>query len=116
MLLGRFWWPADVVRQIVWRALEPAGILRRHEVNEDRETRRVARLIGGAIWLISAMLIGSPLAAAGWILTGLIGVMVTLDASISFCALCFIVSQLERRHLLPAQMVPNHSRHIAGEA
>ncbi len=25
MLVGRFWWPADVVRQWVWRVAEPAA-------------------------------------------------------------------------------------------
>src|SRR3982074_226440 len=47
MIAGRFWWPADVVRQLVWRVLEPAGILRRDDVHEDHETRRIARAIGG---------------------------------------------------------------------
>src|SRR3569623_532355 len=57
MLVGRFWWPADVVRQLVWRALEPAGILRRKDVHEDRATRRVARAIGGVVWLLAAVLV-----------------------------------------------------------
>src|SRR5947207_1074452 len=42
MLLGRFWWPADVVRQFVWRVAEPRGWLQRRDVVEDRETRRLA--------------------------------------------------------------------------
>jgi hypothetical protein len=54
MLAGRFWWPADVVRQLVWRVLEPAGILKRDDVHEDHETRRIARILGGTIWLIAA--------------------------------------------------------------
>src|SRR5437762_12999055 len=29
MLAGRFWWPADVVRQLVWRGLEPARVPQR---------------------------------------------------------------------------------------
>ena len=51
MLAGRFWWPADVVRQLVWRVLEPSGILKRDDVHEDHETRRIARALGGTIWL-----------------------------------------------------------------
>src|SRR6266853_6774438 len=57
MLAGRFWWPADVVRQLTWRVLEPAGILRRDDVHEDHETRRIARIIGGAAWLLAAVLL-----------------------------------------------------------
>src|SRR2546428_14125675 len=84
MLAGRFWWPADVVRQLVWRALEPAGLLKRDDVHEDHETRRVARVIGGAIWLIAGafLLAGNPVLA--WVLSVPLGVMVALDASLDF--------------------------------
>ncbi len=100
MLVGRFWWPADVVRQLVWRALEPAGLLKRDDVHEDHETRRVARVIGGAIWLIAAafLLAGNPVVA--WVLTLPIAVMVALDAGLDFCALCFLVAQLDQRGIL----------------
>ena len=97
MLVGRFWWPADVVRQLVWRVLEPRGILRRDDVHEDHETRRIARVLGGLLWLIaaSALLAGGSLLA--WVITVPIAVMVALDASLDFCALCFVVHQLEQR-------------------
>ena len=100
MLAGRFWWPADVVRQLVWRVLEPAGILKRDDVHEDHETRRIARALGGTIWLLAAasLLVGNPILA--WVLTLPIAVMVALDASLDFCALCFVVAQLNRRGIL----------------
>jgi hypothetical protein len=101
MLIGRFWWPADIVRQLVWRVLEPARILRRDDVHEDHETRRIARAIGGVIWLIAgaAFFAGYPI--LGWVLSLPIAAMVALDASLDFCALCFLVAQLDRRGLLP---------------
>ena len=102
MLLGRLWWPFDIVRQVVWRALEPWGILRRYEAHEDRETRRIARTLGGIIWLGAALLLVVGFSTVGWVLAGLIAAMVVLDATADFCALCFIFSQLERRGLLPA--------------
>jgi hypothetical protein len=106
MLLGRFWWPADVVRQAVWRVLEPAGLLTRREEYEDHSTRRVARVIGGAVWLACAPLVAAG-RSLGWVLASLISVMVALDASVDFCALCFVVSQLERRGLeLPWRSAP----------
>src|SRR4029077_1877042 len=100
MLAGRFWWPADVVRQLVWRVLEPAGILKRDDVHEDHETRRIARILGGTIWLIAAasLLADNPILA--WVLTLPIAIMVALDASVDFCALCFVVAQLNRRGIL----------------
>ena len=99
MLAGRFWWPADVVRQLTWRVLEPAGILKRDDVHEDHETRRIARIIGGAIWLVAALLMGgNPVLA--WVITIPIAVMVSLDASLNFCALCFLLAQLDQRGIL----------------
>ncbi len=100
MLAGRFWWPADVVRQLVWRVLEPAGILKRDDVREDHETRRVARVLGGTIWLIAAASLLASYPIVAWVLTLPIALMVALDASLDFCALCFIVAQLNRRGIL----------------
>jgi Domain of unknown function (DUF4395) len=96
MLVGRFWWPADVFRQLTWRVLEPAGLLRRREVPEDHETRRVARVLGGALWLAAAalLLLGVPLLA--WVIAFAIAVMVALDASVDFCVLCFAVGLVRR--------------------
>ena len=96
MLAGRFWWPADVVRQFVWRVIEPAGWLPRIEREEDHSTRRIARVMGGVIWLVCAGLVVSGLSIAAWLLAGLIAVMVALDASLDFCALCFVVARLDR--------------------
>ena len=96
MLAGRFWWPADVVRQFTWRVLEPRRLLPRVERVEDHQTRRVARVIGGAAWLVAAALILLGFSLAAWVVALLIAVMVVLDAAFDFCALCFLLLQLER--------------------
>src|ERR1700694_972680 len=80
MLLGRFWWPADVVRQFVWRVAEPAGWLARIEREEDHATRRVARILGGLVWLASAALVLLGASLLAWVLAAAIAVMVALDA------------------------------------
>jgi Domain of unknown function (DUF4395) len=115
MLAGRFWWPADLVRQLVWRVLEPAGILRRHEAHEDRETRRLARLLGGAVWLLSAALLLAKLSGLAWVLAFAIAGMVALDASVDFCTLCFLFMRLERFGLLPRVLRHRPNRTVAGE-
>ncbi|HEY3063865.1 MAG TPA: DUF4395 family protein [Chloroflexota bacterium] len=102
MLVGRFWWPADVVRQFVWRVAEPAGWLPRVERHEDHTTRRVARIIGGTVWLVAAVLLLFGVGALAWVLAGLIALMVVLDAALDFCALCFIVAIFDRRGVMPA--------------
>ena len=116
MLLGRFWWPADLVRQFVWRVAEPMGWLRRVERAEDRATRRLARTLGGIIWLGAAALVAAGVGAGlAWVLVGLIAVMVALDASVDFCALCFAFAQLDRRGWLPAALPHGLEHTTAGE-
>jgi hypothetical protein len=96
MLVGRFWWPADIFRQLTWRLLEPAGVLRRREVHEDHETRRVARVIGGFAWLLAAVLLLLQVTVLAWVIAFAIAVMVVLDAAVNFCALCFLVARVRR--------------------
>ncbi len=96
MLLGRFWWPADLVRQFVWRVAEPAGWLKRIEREEDHSTRRVARVLGGIVWLACAALIVAGLSVLAWLFAAAIAIMVALDASVDFCVLCFVVVRLDR--------------------
>src|SRR5215510_12999720 len=96
MLVGRFWWPADIFRQVTWRFLEPAGLLRRREVHEDHETRRIARVIGGAAWLLAAALLLLQLPIVAWAIAFAIAVMVALDAAADFCVLCFVVALARR--------------------
>jgi hypothetical protein len=92
---GRFWWPADIFRQLTWRALEPAGILQPRDVHEDHSTRRVARVLGGVILLATV-----PLLSAGqgwaWIAVGAIALMIALDAAFDFCVLCALTYRLRR--------------------
>jgi hypothetical protein len=116
MLVGRFWWPADVVRQWVWRVAEPAGWLKRTEVHEDRATRRKARVLGGAIWLLSAGLIALGATTLGWALAGTIAIMVALDATLDFCALCFVFVRLDRLGWLPASVRHGPEQPCIGEA
>lgn len=89
MLVGRYFWPADVFRQLAWRVLEPSGLLKRVDAVEDHSTRRVARVLGGALLLAAAVLIAASQMWA-WIIVAAIGVMIFLDAAFSFCALCEI--------------------------
>ncbi len=104
MLLGRFIPAADVFRQLTWRVLEPNGILRRREVTEDRATRRVARVLGGGIWIACAIGLLLGFSVVSWTLTWLITMMIVLDATVDFCVLCFVFAQLEQRHLMPSAL------------
>ena len=95
LLIGRFFWQADLFRQLAWRVLELARLLQRREVQENHETRRVARVIGGAFLLTAAALLGAGQGWA-WIPVALIGIMISLDALFDFCALCWLTYQFAK--------------------
>jgi hypothetical protein len=95
LLAGRFLWQADLFRQLAWRVLEPARLLRRREVQENHETRRVARVIGGTFLLVAAALLAAGQSWA-WIPVALIGIMISLDALFDFCALCWLTYQFAK--------------------
>jgi len=90
MLVGRFWWPADVFRQFVWKVAEPRGWLTARPVAEDIETRRVARVLGGAglLGIAAALATGRRPAALGLGLP--LGGMILADAVANVCALCLV--------------------------
>jgi hypothetical protein len=95
MAVGRFWGPADVFRQVVWRVAEPRGWLRPNPVPEERGTRRIARVLGGLGLLAGAgaLYAGNPLLAA--VITVPLSLMILLDATLNFCALCFLRYQAQ---------------------
>ena len=95
MLAGRFWWQADIFRQFVWRVLEPKGVLTPREVQEDHDTRRIARVLGGIVFLLSAGLLAAGQFWA-WLAVAAIAVMILLDAVFDFCALCAITYHVAR--------------------
>ncbi|MGH2350241.1 MAG: DUF4395 family protein [Chloroflexota bacterium] len=101
MLLGRFWGPADLFRQLVWRVAEPRGWLAPWPVPEELGTRRIARVLGGvALFAAGAALYTQNLLLALGIALPLCA-MILFDASLNFCALCFLNYQARRlRYLL----------------
>ena len=105
LLVGRFWWPADLFRQLVWRVLEPAGLLTRRERAEDHTTRRTARVLGGAVLLGTTALL-SVGAGWAWVLVAAIGLMIVLDAAVDFCALCALTYWVGRLRTRDAAEVP----------
>lgn len=105
LLLGRYWWPADLFRQLVWRVLEPAGLLMRREREEDHTTRRAARVVGGAV-LLGATALLSAGAGWAWVLVAAIGLMIFLDAAVDFCALCALTYWIGRLRAHGATEVP----------
>lgn len=84
LAIGRFWWPADIFRQLAWRVLEPKGVLKRRDAVEDHANRRVARALGGAVLLAAALLLALGESVVSWVVVAGIAVMIFLDAAFDF--------------------------------
>ena len=88
MGVGRYWAGADLFRQFTFRVAEPRGWLRANPVPEAMATRRVARVLGGAVLATAALLaLGGEAVAATALVTILVPMML-LDATASICLLC----------------------------
>ena len=96
MLAGRFWGPADVFRQFVWRVAEPRGWLTPNMAPEEEGTRRVARILGGVGLLAGAAALYAGSLALALVITLALCAMIALDATVNFCALCFVNFQARR--------------------
>ena len=96
MLVGRFWGPADVFRQFVWRVAEPRGWLTPRLVPEEFGTRRIARALGGGAFFVIAAALYAGNAALAWIVAVPLCAMILFDATANFCALCFVNFQARR--------------------
>jgi hypothetical protein len=102
MLFGRFWRPADVFRQFVWRVAEPRGWLAPALVPEEMGTRRVARVLGGLAFFVVAAALYARDALLAWIVAVPLCAMIAFDATVSFCALCFVNYQARRLRFILA--------------
>ena len=100
MLAGRFWGPADVFRQIVWRIAQPRGWLQPNLVPEDMTTRRVARVMGGVWLLVTGAVVYSSNMLLATVLVVPLAAMILSDAAINFCALCFVYFYARRLQFL----------------
>jgi hypothetical protein len=97
MGVGRYWAGADLFRQFTWRVAEPRGWLRPNLVPEAMATRRVARVIGGAVLATAAILAFAGEAVPATALVAILVPMMLLDATASICLLC--VARLQFRLL-----------------
>ena len=94
MGVGRYWAGADLFRQFVWRVAEPRGWLRANPVPEAMATRRVARVIGGAVLATAATLALAGEVVPATALVAILVPMMLLDATASICLLCVVRLQV----------------------
>ena len=88
-------------KQLYFRALKPAGLLKPHPVQESPAPHNFAQGMGGVCLAIASVLL--PFApAAGLAVALLVGVLAFVNVAFGYCVGCQIYFQLARRGLIAA--------------
>ena len=101
LLLGTFVPQAALFKQLYFRVLKPAGIIKPRPVQDRPEPHNFAQGLGGVFLAVaSALLI--PLQIAGLALAILVAVLAFVNLAFGYCLGCQIYFQLGKRGLIRA--------------
>lgn len=110
LLLGTFNPDLAVFKQLYFKVLKPAGIVKPRVVQDRPQPHNFAQGLGGGFLVIASILLLAPLAtgdfrpsaaeAIGLALALLVAVLAFVNLAFGYCLGCQIFFQLERRGLL----------------
>ncbi|MBM4415927.1 MAG: DUF4395 domain-containing protein [Chloroflexi bacterium] len=97
-------------KQLYWRALRPAGLLKPDVHVEDPMPHLFAQGMGGAVSLLAALALFLDATVLGWALAWLVFALALVNLLVQFCTGCFIYYQLDRVGLLPRAIASTRGR------
>jgi hypothetical protein len=101
LLLGTFVPPLALFKQLYFKVLQPAGIVKPRPVQDRPEPHNFAQGLGGVFLGISSILLfGFPVLAIAIAL--LVAVLAFVNLAFGYCLGCQIFFQLEKRGLVRA--------------
>lgn len=113
LLLGTFAPGLALFKQIYFKVLKPAGIVKPHPVQDRPEPHNFAQGMGGVVTAIASVLVltpivtgdftPNPLEAVGLALALLVAVLAFVNLAFGYCVGCQIYYQLGKRGLIRAQ-------------
>jgi len=101
LLLGTFVPQAALFKQLYFRVLKPAGIVKPRPVQDRPEPHNFAQGLGGVFLVIASALL-LPLQVAGLALALLVAVLAFVNLAFGYCLGCQIYFQLGKRGLIRA--------------
>jgi len=101
LLLGTFVPQLALFKQIYFRVLKPAGIVKPRPVQDRPEPHNFAQGLGGVFLAVASVFL-IPLPVVGLALALLVAVLAFVNLAFVYCVGCQIFFQLERRGLLRA--------------
>jgi len=101
LLLGTFVPQLALFKQVYFKVLKPAGIVKPHPVQDRPEPHNFAQGLGGVfLGIASALLFVTPIAAIALAL--LVAALAFVNLAFGYCLGCQIFFQLEKRGLVRA--------------
>ena len=99
LLLGTFAPQLALFKQLYFKVLKPAGIVKPRVVQDRPEPHNFAQGLGGVFLAVAAVFL-IPLPVVGLALALLVAVLAFVNLAFGYCLGCQIFFQLERRGLL----------------
>ena len=99
LLLGTFAPQLALFKQIYFKVLKPAGIVKPRPVQDRPEPHNFAQGMGGVFVAIASIFL-IPLPVVGLALSLLVAVLAFVNLAFGYCVGCQIFYQLERRGVL----------------
>jgi hypothetical protein len=101
LLVGTFAPQLALFKQLYFRVLKPAGIVKPRPVQDRPEPHNFAQGMGGVVLAIASIVL-LPLQFAGLALTLLVAVLAFVNLAFGYCLGCQIYYQLGKRGLIRA--------------
>ena len=102
LLLGTFVPQAALFKQLYFRVLKPAGIVKPRPVEDRPEPHNFAQGLGGVFLVVASIALIPSLEIAGLVLALLVAVLAFVNLAFGYCVGCQIYYQLGKRGLIRA--------------
>ena len=102
LLLGTFVPQAALFKQLYFRVLKPAGIVKPRPVEDRPEPHNFAQGLGGVFLVFASIALIPSLEVAGLVLALLVAVLAFVNLAFGYCVGCQIYFQLGKRGLIRA--------------
>jgi len=102
LLLGTFVPQAALFKQLYFRVLKPAGIVKPKPVEDRPEPHNFAQGLGGVFLVVASIALIPSLEVAGLVLALLVAVLAFVNLAFGYCVGCQIYYQLGKRGLIRA--------------
>lgn len=97
MVIGALFPPARLFVRIYKHILKPAGLVKPDVIIDNAAPHRFSMALGGIFTTASALALVSGAATVGWVLSGIVIALASLNLFAGFCAGCFMYYQFQKR-------------------